>query len=390
MQHLDEDQSYITLLSKREILDPFAVLHTEFCEHPTVITYLDKLFDMVTITVRKGYWRLYDSPASLYRSYLSITRVLEAGWLISKIMSGYKEIAQISLPFEFRYRDSSFGKYHDDNAQYSFYEGANILLEGLYIEENALFRYRDYLYRMFFEGLEPSEYMWFGEFDRLSLFVLDELEALICLLHHLYSSGCYRRVSKSKKKLLEEELLTVQTRQARYLYQKSFNLYKLKTESSSREELYEAVKAARFALAKKDYWKFHGEPGNTLLRFDDLLFLLEYFYDYFSQLKLKGVDMNLNWNYPSRFHKEIYQHAGRELNNPLRYLDEQFSQRNLEQWRSLLDACLNSVLDNAIPDSRGMEQYSELLDFLCVLITLIDIIEYEPYNDPQGDEENNY
>lgn len=388
MQHLEQDQSYITLLSKREILDPFAVLHAEFCEHPTVITYLDKLFDLVTITVRKGYWRMYDSPASLNRSYLSITRVLEAGWLISKIMSGYKDIAKISLPFEFRYRDSSFGKYHDDNALYSFSEGANILLEGLYMEENALFGYRADLYRIFFEGLEPSEFMWFGEFDRLSSCMLDELEALICLLHNLYSNGCYRRISKSNKKLLKEELLAAQKRQARYLYEKSFNLHKLKTESSSKQELYDALAAARSALLERDYWKSHGEPGNMLLRFDDLLFLLEYFHEYLSQSKIR--DMNDNWNYPDRFRSEIYHHTGRELSNPLRYLNEQFSRRNLEQWRSLLDACLDAVLDNAIPDSREIGYYSELLEFLYVLIALIEVIEYEPYNDPQEYEENNY
>ncbi|MFD2967743.1 hypothetical protein [Sphingobacterium bambusae] len=271
-----------------------------------------------------------------------------------------------------------------------FSEGANILLEGLYKEENALFGYRADLYRMFFEGLEPSEYMWFGEFDRLSSCLLDELEALICLLHHLYSSGYYRIISKSNKKLLEEELLSVQERQARYLYQKSFNLHKLKTESSSKQELYDPLAAVRSALAKKDYWKTHGEPGNMLLRFDDLLFLLEYFHDYLSRSKIRGMDMNDNWNYPDRFHSEIYHHTGRNLANPLRYLNEQFSQRNLEQWRSLLDACLDAVLDNAIPDSREIGHYSELLEFLSVLIALIDIIEYEPYNDPQEYEENNY
>ncbi|WDF69208.1 hypothetical protein PQ465_02215 [Sphingobacterium oryzagri] len=390
MQHLEQDQSYITLLSNREILDPFAALHSEFCNHPTVTTYLDRLFDIVTITVRKGYWRMYESPATLYRSYLSIARVLEAGWLLSKIMSGYKDIAKNSLPYEFRYRDSSFGKYHDDNAQYSFSEGANILLEGLYMEENALFGYRGDLHRMFFEGLEPSEYMWFGEFDRLSSCMLDELEALICLLHHLYSSSCYRRISKNSKKLLAEELLAAQKRQARYLYEKSYNLHKLKAESSSKQELYDALAAARSALVKKDYWKTHGEPGNMLLRFDDLLFLMEYFHDYLSQSKIRGMDIDGNWNYPDRFRLEIYHHTGRELSNPLLYLNEQFSRRNLEQWRSLLDACLDAVLDNAIPDSRQMEQYSELLEFLCVLIALIDIIEYEPYNDPQEYEENNY
>ena len=79
MYHQESEDSYIALLSGKEIMDPYAVIKEVFKGSSSPAALQDELYELLILTLRPNYWMSYQSPLVLYKKYKKLLRLFEAG-----------------------------------------------------------------------------------------------------------------------------------------------------------------------------------------------------------------------------------------------------------------------------------------------------------------------
>lgn len=69
MHHVEHNGSSITLLTEKEISNPFLVLKDTFKELSSAREIHDELFEILTLSIRRNYWMTYKSPLVIYKKY---------------------------------------------------------------------------------------------------------------------------------------------------------------------------------------------------------------------------------------------------------------------------------------------------------------------------------
>lgn len=85
MDHSAYGRNYIVHLDSGEILAPYTVLNELFGTDGLMDARQDDLFDLLTLGLRPGQWRRYGTPWAHYSSYISLMRLIEAGWLMDML-----------------------------------------------------------------------------------------------------------------------------------------------------------------------------------------------------------------------------------------------------------------------------------------------------------------
>lgn len=375
MHHLEYGKSYVTLLTEEEILNPFIVLKEVFEESSSPKHLIDELFEIAIVALRADYWRTYTSPLVLYRKYKKIVRLIEAGWLISKIRPDYINQEAASLPIKQIAIDTRGRKVK--NTPIDPLSSAHNVLIRSFQQKDKLYAYQGDLFDFLFEGLAPTCVTYDFGFEGYLIDQLHEMEALIGALHFLYNHENGKTLSPSDKELLTVEKERFTARGTLYEYEHAHDMSFLK-EYSTKEDLVKTLNLTKGILDETNFWKLHGNPGNMLYHFHDFLFVLEYYWIYLQRLVADGVDLNTKWEYPEKERSEIYQITRKWVKNPWKYLRRQFETKPLADWRALLECCLEDVLGNQRIEYGRTIQYNEVLDFVAVLLIFNEIMQYEP------------
>lgn len=201
------------------------------------------------------------------------------------------------------------------------------------------------------------------------------MEELIRALHTLYKEERLFVLSENENKLLLQEKEHFLSKETRYEY--AYDITDLTT-FSSKESLANMLKVTLDVFYKSNFWITHSNPGNVLYHYHDFHFVLEYYWCYLLNVKEEGRDINTKWEYPKNSRAAIYKILGNRMNKPWKYLNRQFEKRSLEQWRLMLERCMIDVLSNQKIDDDNSKEYTELLNFLTVLLEFNDILQYEP------------
>ncbi|MCA5004797.1 hypothetical protein [Sphingobacterium bovistauri] len=371
MHHVEYENSYIVLLKEEEILNPFAVLKETFQEFSTATQIQNELYEIMTLAVRKNYWMTYESPLILYKKYKKLIRLIEAGWLIEKIRPDLDLLKKLSKP----YKEIQVNTSKDSNQrQYDSLTNAYQTLISVYNSE-PLFLLKNDLYNLLFEGLMPTAVHYTYEFEGYMARAVEQINELIISLHNIYNYEKDKILSDLDIEILSKERDEFIKRDTVYNYNGGYyDLYSY----SIKEDVINAVAISKEILFTKNFWKFHGNPGNILHYYHDFLFILDCYSTHYKYILRKGIDINTKWKYPKEKREELFSKGYKWIKRPWKYLHNQFQKKSIYEWREFLELCLEDVLSNQQIGYRVDFDHNEMLDFIVALLFLQEISDYEP------------
>ena len=372
MHHVEYESSYITLLTEEEILKPYSVLEETFKEFSSPTPIQDELFEILTLAVRRNYWTTYESPLVLYKKYKKLLRLLEAGWLIEKIRPDvnlnemfhipYKEI-KINTPKTERFKTNPNPVINAYQTLIHAYNSA------------PLYSLRSDLFNLLFHGLMPSCVHYSYEFEGYMVKAAQQMNDLIFALHSIDHHEQNHVLSPRDVEILTKERDEFKARNTLYDYDNDINnlfLY------SKKKVLTRSIRISKEILFTANFWKLHGNPGNILHYYHDFLFILESYWGHYQYIVEQGMDINTKWKYPKDKKEKLDRMGYKWIKRPWKYLHNQFEKKSIQEWRSMLELCLEDVLSNERIGYRFDCDHDEILDFIDGLLFFRGLSKYEP------------
>lgn len=372
MHHVEYESSYITLLTEEEILNPYTVLEETFKEFSSPTHIQDELFEILTLAVRRNYWMTYDSPLIVYRKYKKLMRLFEAGWLIEKIRPSLDLFEKFSTPYKKIRVDKPKRERFKTNSDSitNCYQA----LVGIY-SSDPLYSLRSDLFNLLFEGLMPTFVYYSYEFEGYMVKAVQQMNALISTLHTIDHHEQNNVLSPRDAEILTKERDEFKSRDTLYDYDNDmYDLYR----NSKKEDLTKTLRISKEILFTKNFWKLHGNPANILHYYHDFLFILDCYWGHYQYILEQGMDINTKWKYPKDKKQELYGKGYKWIKRPWKYLHGQFKKKSIQEWRSLLELCLEDVLSNQQIGYRVDRDNDEILDFIDGIFFLEGLSKYEP------------
>ena len=373
MHHVEYESSYITLLTEVEILNPYSVLKETFKEFSSPTPIQDELFELLTLTVRRNYWTTYESPLVLYKKYKKLLRLFEAGWLIEKI----RPDANLHEMFHIPYKEIKEGTPKRERVKTNTnpITSAYQTLISAY-SSRPLYSLRSDLFNMLFHGLMPTCIRYSYEFDGYMVKVAQQMSDLILALNSIDYHAQYNVLSPRDVKIVTKERDKFKARNSLYDYDDDgiYNLFGY----SKKEDLIRTIRISKEILFTSNFWKLHGNPGNIIHYYHDLLFTLESYWGHYQYIVEQRMDINTEWKYPKDKREKLYSMGHKWIKRPWEYLRDQFEKKSIHEWRSMLELCLEDVLSNQLIGYRFDRKHDDILDFIADLLFLEGLSKYEP------------
>lgn len=326
MHQVHFNKDYTTLLSHREILEPYIVLQEIFdgCLSPDPIR--ETFLEIVCTSLDRERWRKYPSPLVLMKSYRKLLRLLEAGWLIQ------------------------------------FMDPIHTLLD------YRICQVRKGLYDLSFTGLDPSitDYPFDLEIHDMSLF--RQIDLILVSLHRTYLQSANLRISKISKLSLHEISLKRKRRKTLYVYYSSLHHV---FDPSSKQVLLAGLDRIRHILRVEGYWKIHQHPADLVYQFHDYLFILESVWKKWNKdsKKFRGDGSKVLFPLSKKSLGDL--EGSRSGPSEWYTIDTSFKARKIAQWRDDLDTCMLQVLSNVALDIESLDQTERVLGLIELMIEII-------------------
>ncbi|QIH36282.1 hypothetical protein [Sphingobacterium sp. DR205] len=372
MHHVEYQGSYITLLTEKEILNPYSVLKKTFNEFSSPTHIQDELFEILTLAIRRNYWMTYESPLVIYKKYKKLLRLFEAGWLIEKIrpdlsLSEKFSISYTNIKIKTRERERIITNSDPISNAYQ-------ALVSIY-SSDPLYSLRSDLFNLLFEGLMPTCVNYSCEFDDYMAKAVQQMNILISTLHIIDRHEQRNVLSPRDVEILTKERDKFIARDTLYDY--DVDLYHV-FRYSKKEDLITAILISKEILNTNNFWKLHGNPANILYYYHDLLFILDGYWGHYQNILEDGKDINTKWKYPKDKKQELYSMGYKWIKRPWKYLHDQFEKKSVQEWRGMLELCLEDVFSNRQIGYRVDRNNNEVLDFIRELLYLDELNAYEP------------
>ncbi|PUV23688.1 hypothetical protein [Sphingobacterium athyrii] len=372
MHHVEYQGSYITLLTEKEILNPYSVLKKTFNEFSSPTHIQDELFEILTLAIRRNYWMTYDSPLVIYKKYKKLLRLFEAGWLIEKIRPDLSLSEKFSIPYtniKIKTRERERIITNSDPISNAYQALVSIY------SSDPLYSLRSDLFNLLFEGLMPTCVNYSCEFDDYMAKAVQQMNILISTLLIIDRHEQRNVLSPRDVEILTKERDKFIARDTLYDY--DVDLYHV-FRYSKKEDLITAILISKEILNTNNFWKLHGNPANILYYYHDLLFILDGYWGHYQNILEDGKDINTKWKYPKDKKQELYSMGYKWIKRPWKYLHDQFEKKSVQEWRSMLELCLEDVFSNRQIGYRVDRNNNEVLDFIRELLYLDELNAYEP------------
>lgn len=332
MHHVHFERDYTTLLTKREILNPFLVLQEIYSDQESADSTRETLLEIVSTALCRDRWKRYAAPLILMNSYRKLVRLMEAGWLIQQVIPS-----------------------HD-----------------LFISSSVC-AMRLRLYEFFFTGMDPSCTSYPYDLESNDMTFFEELDRFLISIHNVHVVLQSPELTKNAKIMLKEELAARKHMKTLYIYYSALeSLFGF----ISKGDLIQSIERVPEILMTNDYWRSHEHPADLIYHFHNFLFLLESFWNKWRKAKKKYPISNDRWISSLTEGIGIRPSLIDQTVAHWKFLEECFKKRSLEAWREDLDTCQLQALSNIGLDRTGLEEYAEILDLIRRLIELAGIYEY--------------
>lgn len=370
MYHQESEDSYIALLSGKEIMDPYAVVRESFKDSSSPVALQDELYELLTLTMRPNYWMSYPSPLVLYKKYKKIFRLFEAGWLIQMIRPEFDLSKKLSIPFKEievdqiksqGFQASSDPLTNEYQSLVKFYSSYSISLLG-----------RD-ITSLLYDGLMPSVTNCIYEVDG---YFVEKVQAMCELIRVLHTIGRFEQ-----NIVLSPRDIDVLTREkAKFFARNNLSDYEHGNndifKASDKEELTRALAIIREILSTENFWKLHGNPADILYYFIEYFYVIDYFWCHYQYIVKAGRDISTKWKYPKRVRRELHSQGHEWIDRPWEFLHDEFNKKSIHRWFHKTERLLMDVLSNR--NFGTADEHSEVLSFLDELLLLADLLDYEP------------
>lgn len=349
-----------------EIKDPFGVLKSIFENQPNPEATIDECWDFWTMAFRPNYWMTHESPRVLYENFLKLARLLDTGWIISRICPSYLTIGEA---VKTGYKP---GQECDTNVHTGSLIKAYETLNNSYLQDNRFDLPFD-LYNTFYHGLMPTSLDFEDILKESAYSSFQKINELILSLYAIYQAENGKIISKNDKVKLEgftKFALDHNITQFNY-YDSVENIFEAfdKTQFLSIIEFLKSTSCSHF------FWKSNGNPANVLYYLDELQFVMETLWDYY--IIEPGHIGSVKWKIPKKNRNQIKHLSKQALKNPLKFLLEAFEKRDLSNRRKDIEEWRLAILDN---NWHNQDEHKDIQDFLCYLIEIADLLEYKPIN----------
>lgn len=370
MHHIEYENSYLTLLTGKEILNPYIVLKEVFKGSSSPVALQDELYELLTAIMRPNYWRSYQSPLVLYKKYKKLLRLFEAGWLIQKIRPEFDLSEKLSIPFkevkvdEIKsqgFKPGSDPLTNEYQSLVQFY--CSYSLSSLGREVYCL------LFDGFMSGCTDGTY-------ELDVYLIKQVQNMSELIRVLHTIGRYEQntvLCPRDIDILNREKEALYARDNLHDYENDiYDFY----EHSEKDEVRKALDISKGILRTENFWRLHGNPANILHYFHDFLFVLDYFWCDYKYIVEAGIDISTKWEIDSEVREELYNQGHKWIDRPWEFLHNQFEKDSIRGWRYRLERLLEDVLSN---HNWGIfHVHDEVLYFIDSLLLLVDLLDYEP------------
>lgn len=351
-----------SFLCKKEIQDPFIVLKKTYNHLPNCEPIIDDCWDLWTIAFRENYWMNYVSPRVLYEKCLKILRLLDAGWLISKIrptsiskegiiIKGFNPKTEKIIENDLGELAKAYKTIHNSYSQ------------------STRFDLGFDLYNAFYQGLMPTSINFQDLLQESVYSSFKEITSLISALFTVYRSEIgTKRTSKDKASL------NLYTKYALDRNIPQFNYYDSidhMFEAFNKQQLFSIIKYLASTSCSNFFWKSNGNPANLLYYMEELQFIMEIMWSY---LKDKGNKIEkYKWEIPED-EKETKFVPQAAIENPLMYLSEEFTKKDLSHRRNDLHNWRLATLDNKWYNA---DSHKEIEQFLYCVVEVANLLKYK-------------
>lgn len=354
-------------LTKKEILNPFLVIKKTFKDLPNCEPVIDECWDLWSLAFRENHWMNHQSPKVLYEKCLALLRLLDAGWLISKIRPTSSMKGDIINPGFDPKNKSTQGK--DLNALAKAYKTIH--------ESYSLSTRFDLgfdLYNAFYHGLMPSS-IKFEEILLESIYTsFKEITALISALFVVHRSEIGTKRTKTDKVSLKPYVkyaLDFDAPQFEYYNSMHDIFYKF-----NKRQFFSIIEYLTSASCSSFYWKNNGNPANVLYYMEELQFVMETMWSYLKDER--GIIEKSIWDIPEDKKKQVQFLSQADIENPLYYLSEEFKKRGLAERRSDLNKWKLAALDNKW---YNRDVHKDIEQFLYCVVEVADLLKFEVFDD---------
>lgn len=348
-----------------EIKDPFGVLESIFESQPNPETTIDECWDFWTMAFRPNYWMTHDSPRVLYENFLKLARLLDTGWIISRICPSYLTIGKAVktgyIP----------GQECDINVHAGGLIEAYATINNSYLQDNRFDLPFD-LYNTFYQGLMPTSFDFEDLLKESAYSSFLEINKLILSFFVIYQAENGKVISKNDRDKLEEFTkfgLDYNIPQFNY-YDSIDSIF----ESFNKSQLFSIITFLKSTSSSSFFWKNNGNPANVLYYMEELQFIMEILWSYIIDIN----DVNSKkWKIPKKSQSQIQYLPKHALKNPFKFLVEEFEKRDLANRRNDIEKWRLAVLDN---NWHNEDEHKDIQDFLLRLIEVAELLKYRPIN----------
>lgn len=331
MHQVHFNKDYTTLLSQREMTEPYLVLQEIFdgCISPDPIR--ETFLEIVCTSLSRERWRKFPSPLVLMESYRKLLRLLEAGWLVQ------------------------------------FLDPVHSLLD------YRICQVRKGLYDFFFTGLDPSISDYPFDLEKYDMSLFKQIDLILVSLHRTYLRSANPRISKISKQTIHEISLKSKRRKTLFVYySKVHHVF----DNSTKQDLLAGVDRIRHILSVEGYWKIHPHPADLVYRFHDYLFILESVWKKWNKVRKQcnGDGAKMLIPLSNTYSGDL--EGSRNVLSEWHMIDESFRARTIAEWRDDLDTCMLQVLGNVAIEGDRMDLSDGILGLIELMIELISSASY--------------
>lgn len=372
MHHVEHNGSSITLLTEKEISNPFLVLKDTFKELSSAREIHDELFEILTLSIRRNYWMTYKSPLVIYKKYKKLMRLFEAGWLIHKIRPDFTIAELICVPYD--QIGLNNGEHKGDQLNNNPLINAYQIMNDLY-NSYSLNSFRCNLFHMLFEGLMPSCVSYDHEFESYTVTAFQQMTDVISSLHLINQHEKDFELSQRDIEVLNTECEEFMEMDTLYDYDSNINDMHW---HSKKDDIIQAIRISKTILNSKGFWKSHSNPANILYYYHDFLFIIDHYWEHYQLLLDQEIDFNTKWEYPKTEKGQLFKTNYEWIKRPWKFLHDQFEKKSISEWRIQLELCLEDVLSNNKITYRINRQNDDVLNFVEGLLFWKELTKYEP------------
>ncbi|MBL1408824.1 hypothetical protein [Sphingobacterium faecale] len=352
-------------LKTHEIMNPFLVLRDAYQDSPSAESIIDDCWDLWTLAFRPDYWMTHESPKVLYEKFLKLARLLDAGWLVSKIRPSYIIKAKaIKEGYNPRLECTS-------NAATEELIEACKTINNIYNEQNHFELCFD-LFNTLYQGLAPTIFDFEDLFTESVLSSFKRINQLIKSLFDIYKSEYSKTISDTDDTKLEAVTkfgLNCNVTQFNY-YDGIDNIF----EAFNKTQFFSIIEFLKSTSCSHCFWKNNGNPANVLYYMEELQFVMEISWEFIKEL---GDVNSKKWKIPKKNIRQIKYLPDHALKNPLKFLAEEFEERDLSNRRNDIEKWRLAALDN---NWHNEDEHKDIQDFLLRLIEVASLLDYRPIN----------